>query len=112
MIPTVPEEWREAFRVVPVFRRQVVGFQIAFALVAGALLSPGLAWLLGHLIRSTGDYAVSTCDLVGFFLTVKGLTFLVGSASAAAALLYLELTGLLLITSDADRPVRTLALLR
>jgi glycerophosphoryl diester phosphodiesterase len=112
MIASLIERWQDALRVFPVFRRQLVAFQVAFALVAGALLSPALAWLLEQLIRSTGDYAVSNYDLIGFLLSFKGLSFLAGSASVAAALLYLELTGLLLITADVDRPVRAMPVLR
>ena len=112
MIASLLEQWRDALRVFPVFRRRLVAFQVAFALVVGAFLSPALAWLLEQLIRSTGDYAVSNYDLIGFLLSFKGLNFLAGSAAAAAALLYLELTGLLLITADADHPVRALPVLR
>jgi len=104
--------WRDSLRAFPKFRRHLVAFQIAFALVVGGLLIPALAWLLEQLIRSTGDYAISNYDLVGFFLSFRGTAFLVASASTAAALLYLELSGLLLITADADRPVSPLAVLR
>ena len=86
--------------------------RLLFFLVTGAILSPALAWLLDQLIRSTGDYAISNYDLVSFFLSFKGLTFLAGSAATSLALLYVELTGLLLITADPDLPVRAVPALR
>jgi len=104
--------WRAALEAFPKAWRPLVCFQLAFALVAGALLSPSLAWLLDRVIRSTGDFAISNFDLLSFFLSFKGVAFLAGSASVAVALLYLELTGLLLITADPDRPVRALPVLQ
>ena len=104
--------WRDALKRLPIFGRPLVFFQLAFALVAGALLSPTLAWLLDQLIRSSGDYAISNFDLFSFFLSPKGLTFLAGSGATALALYYLELSGLLLITGDPIRPIRALPALR
>ena len=112
MTASLIDPWKGTLKAFLVLRRPLIAFQIAFALVVGALLSPALAWLLDQLIRSTGDYAVSNYDLVEFFLSFRGVAFLVGSAATAAALLYLELTGLLLITADVDRPVRSVAVLR
>lgn len=104
--------WRDALKRLPISGRPLIFFQLAFALVAGALLSPTLAWLLDQLIRSSGDYAISNFDLFSFFLSPKGLTFLTGSGATALALYYLELSGLLLITADPKRPIRALPALR
>ncbi|MGW8266633.1 MAG: glycerophosphodiester phosphodiesterase family protein [Longimicrobiales bacterium] len=112
MMNRFPTGWRDALRAFPTFGRPLILFQLAFALVTGALLSPALAWLLDQLIRSSGDYAISNYDLVSFFLSFKGLAFLAGSAATALAILYLELTGLLMITADPDRPIRALPALR
>jgi len=112
MIDRILHRWRTSIRAFGSFVRPLVLFQLAFVLVTGALLSPTLAWLLEQLIRSTGDYAISNYDLVSFFLSFKGLIFLAGSAATALALLYVELTGLLLITADPERPVRALPALR
>lgn len=106
------ERWSDALHALPTFGRPLVVFQLAFALLTGALLSPALAWLLDQLIRASGDYAISNYDLVSFFLSLRGLVFLAGSTSTALALLYLELTGLLMITADAGRPIRALPALR
>jgi len=112
MIDRILHRWRTSIRAFGSFVRPLVLFQLAFVLVTGALLSPTLAWLLEQLIRSTGDYAVSNYDLVSFFLSFTGMIFLAGSAATALALLYVELTGLLLITADPERPVRALPALR
>jgi len=104
--------WRDALKRLPIFGRLLILFQLVFALVAGALLSPALAWLLGQLIGSSGDHAISNFDLLSFFLSPKGLTFLAGSGATALALFYLELSGLLLITADPTRPIRALPALR
>jgi glycerophosphoryl diester phosphodiesterase len=108
----IVHRWRDALKRLPFFGRLLILFQLAFALVAGALFSPALAWLLGQLIRSSGDYAISNYDLFSFFLSPKGLSFLVGSGATALALFYLELSGLLLITADPTRPIRALPALR
>ena len=112
MITPTLRRLRDSLRELPRFWRRVVAFQLAIALVTGALFSPSLAWLLDQLIRSTGDYAINNFDLVDFFFSFKGMTFLAGAGSTGAALAYLDLTGLLLITADADRPVHALPVLR
>ena len=104
--------WHAALQAFPLSWRQLLWFQLAFALVAGALLSPALAWLLDQVIRSTGDRAISNYDLLSFFASPRGLAFLAGTGATSIALLYLELTGLLLITADPNRRIGALPGLR
>jgi len=58
------------------------------------------AWLLNRLVTSSGQIAISNFDLITFFLSGRGILYLLLSAAFALVLGFAELVGLLMISMD------------
>jgi glycerophosphoryl diester phosphodiesterase len=82
-------------------RRQIkpiIGFEIWFSLILAVVLAPFTAWLVDSLLISNGQIAVSNQDIIAFFISLKGVLFIVLSTSFFLALAYLEWIGLMIIS--------------
>jgi len=80
--------------------RPIVTYQLLASLAAAVVLTPLAGEALRAILRSTGAVAVNNYDLVGFFLSAKGLGYLVAAVALALSLFFLDHAGLLLLTAD------------
>ncbi|MBW1789689.1 MAG: glycerophosphoryl diester phosphodiesterase membrane domain-containing protein, partial [Deltaproteobacteria bacterium] len=80
--------------------RPVVAFEFWFCLIYAVVLTPALAWLLNSLVASSGRMAIGNYELLSFFLSIRGIFFLLISASFFIGFGFAEQAGLL-IASDA-----------
>jgi len=77
--------------------RPAVAFEFWFSILYAAALTPMAAWLLNRLVVSGGRLAVSNHDLIAFFLSARGVAFLLLSLAFMLALAYAEQVGLMVI---------------
>lgn len=73
---------------------QFAGFELLFRLLGLAVFVPSTAWITSRLIAWSGSGAVSNYDLASFFLSFKGLCYLVVVATLGFALAFFEFGGL------------------
>ena len=87
--------------------RPVVYFEFWFGLIYAFLLTPPTAWLLNRLVISSGRVTVSNQELITFFLSARGIVFILLTITFVLALWYLEQVGLFIISlaAAADRRV-------
>ena len=78
--------------------KAVVGFEIWFSLIFAAVLAPLSAWLLNKLLVTGGQLAVSNDEIIGFFLSFRGVLFILISITFFIGLTYLEQVGLMMIS--------------
>ena len=77
------------------FLRPAILFQLWYSLLYVVFYAPLSAWLLRRLVGWGGQLAWSNHELVAFFLSARGLAFILLSAGFALALFFIELVGLL-----------------
>ena len=74
------ESWHERMAAVAEIVRQglpqFIGFELMLRAVGLAAFTPLTAWLMASLIAWSGDGAISNYDLAGFFLSFKGMVYL------------------------------------
>ncbi|MFL5520587.1 MAG: glycerophosphodiester phosphodiesterase family protein, partial [Gemmatimonadales bacterium] len=80
--------------------RPVVAYQLLTSLAAALVVTPLATVMLRAILQSAGTVAVNNYDLVGFFLSVRGLLFLVAAIAVGLALFFLLQAGLVLLTAD------------
>ena len=80
--------------------RPVVAYQLLTSLAAALVVTPLATVMLRAILQSAGTVAVNNYDLVGFFLSVRGLLFLVVAIAVGLALFFLLQAGLVLLTAD------------
>ena len=85
---------------------QFAGFELLFRLLGLAVFIPSTAWLTSRLIAWSGSGAVSNYDLVGFFLSFKGLCYLIVVATIGFALAFFEFGGLIALAISLQRRKR------
>ena len=78
--------------------KPIVGFEIWFSLIFAVVLAPFTVWLVDNLLISNGQIAVSNEDIITFFISVRGVLFIVLSASFFLGLAFLEWIGLMIIS--------------
>jgi uncharacterized membrane protein len=61
--------------------KPIGGFAIWFSLIHAVVLAPFTAWLVDNLLISNGQIAVSNEDIITFFISLRGVLFIVLSAS-------------------------------
>jgi glycerophosphoryl diester phosphodiesterase len=67
-------------------------------LIFAVVLAPFTAWLVDNLLISNGQIAVSNEDIITFFISLRGVLFIVLSASFFLGLAFLEWIGLMIIS--------------
>src|SRR4249919_2825324 len=85
---------------------QFAGFELLFRLLGLAVFVPSTAWLTSRLIAWSGSGAVSNYDLAGFFLSFKGLCYLIVVATIGFALAFFEFGGLVALAISLQRRKR------
>ena len=85
---------------------QFAGFELLFRLLGLAVFIPSTAWLTSRLIAWSGSGAVSNYDLAGFFLSFKGLCYLIVVVTIGFALALLEFGGLTALAISLQRRER------
>jgi len=81
--------------------KPIVGFEIWFSLIFAVVLAPFTAWLVDNLLISNGQIAVSNENIITFFISLRGVLFIVLSASFFLGLVFLEWIGLMIISLTA-----------
>ena len=81
--------------------KPIVGFEIWFSLIFAVVLAPFTAWLVDNLLISNGQIAVSNENIITFFISLRGVLFIVLSASFFLGLAFLEWIGLMIISLTA-----------
>jgi len=81
--------------------KPAIAFEFWSTLIFMVSFSPASGWLLNRLVASSGQYAVSDNDLLAFFLSTRGIVFLVLSTGFALAFWFAEQVGLLIISGNA-----------
>ena len=85
---------------------QFASFELLFRLLGLAVFIPSTAWLTSRLIAWSGTGAVSNYDLVGFFLSFKGLCYLIVVVTIGFALAFFEFGGLIALAISLQRRER------
>ena len=77
--------------------RPIVGFEIWFSLIYTVVLAPFTAWLVDSLLISNGQIAFSNEDIITFFISMRGVLFILLSTSIILGLAFSEWIGLMII---------------
>jgi glycerophosphoryl diester phosphodiesterase len=93
-------DWRAAAQHFKARWRALLLFELFCKALSIALIAPASAWFLRAILRLSGDPVISNYDLFSFFFSLQGLLLIVVSASAAFALLFFEIGGLMVISLD------------
>ncbi|MDP2578176.1 MAG: glycerophosphoryl diester phosphodiesterase membrane domain-containing protein, partial [Candidatus Palauibacterales bacterium] len=82
-------------------------FDVFFKILAAVVLQPISAWLASVLISSTGYPAFSNERIIAFLLSPVGVTTVIVSGTAAAAIIFTEFAGLVVLNADlsSSRPM-------
>lgn len=94
--------WKDTYTAFTARWRTLVGFQFAYGLAATLAFSPLVHLLLKELVRASGDAAITNYDLAEFFLSAKGVAFLVLGGLAGLLSWRLQQSALVLLTADPD----------
>ncbi len=100
MIAAALAQWRQALLAIKAQWRPLAIFQIWFAVIGAVLFAPASAWVLDSLVVSSGRVAISNYDLTGFFLSLRGLVFVVWVGVSWFAILLAEAAGLILLCAN------------
>lgn len=95
---SMKEIWKEAARSLGASWRTWVGFQIVYGLAVTLAFSPLVHLVLRELVRATGNAAVTNFDLTSFFLSAKGISFLLVAGLGGLISWRIQQATLLLLT--------------
>ena len=85
---------------------QFAGFELLFRLLGLVVFIPSTAWITGRLIAWSGNGAVSNYDLASYFLSFKGLCYLLVAVTIGFALAFFEFGGLTALAISLQRRER------
>jgi glycerophosphoryl diester phosphodiesterase len=77
--------------------KPAIAFELWFTLIYMIVFAPVSAWLLNWLVASSGQVVISNHDLVTFFISARGIVFLLLNVGFLLALVFAEQVGLLVI---------------
>jgi len=77
--------------------KPIIAFECWFGLVYLLLLTPAVGWVLNLIVASSGSVAISNHELITFFLSLRGVFFLLLSLTFFIVLAYTEQIGLYII---------------
>ncbi|MCP3902385.1 MAG: hypothetical protein GY715_02020 [Planctomycetes bacterium] len=83
--------------------KPAIVFEIWSTVIFVVSFGPASGWLLNRLIAASGQYAVADHDLVGFFMSLPGVIFIVLNITFVLAFWFAEQVGLLIILGEANR---------
>jgi glycerophosphoryl diester phosphodiesterase len=78
--------------------KPAIAFEFWATLLFAVSIVPASGWLLNRLVATSGQYAVSDMDLVIFFLSARGILFLIFTIGFVLAFWFAEQVGLLMIS--------------
>jgi glycerophosphoryl diester phosphodiesterase len=93
--------YRRAFEHLRFVLKPAIAFEFWSTLIFMVSFTPATGWLLNRLVAASGQFAVSDNDLLAFFLSSKGILFLVLSVGFVLAFWFAEQVGLLIISVKA-----------
>jgi glycerophosphoryl diester phosphodiesterase len=88
------EAWNKLRREI----KPIVGFEIWFVLIFAVVLAPFTALLVDSLLVSNGQIAFSNEAILTFFLSIRGVLFILLSATIFLGLAFLEWIGLMILS--------------
>jgi glycerophosphoryl diester phosphodiesterase len=94
--------WLSAARELRRRWQPIVIFELLAILLGALVTTPIASFLLDAILRSNGTVAVNNFDLVGFFLSPRGLVYLGVFAVSVLAVFFPLHAGLVLLTGDLD----------
>ena len=77
--------------------KPIISFEIWFSLIFAVVLAPFTAWMVDSLLISNGQIAVSNEGIIAFLISLRGVLFIILSASFFLGLAFLEWIGLMTI---------------
>jgi glycerophosphoryl diester phosphodiesterase len=95
--------YRWVFEHLRAVLKPAIAFEIWSTLIFVVSFAPASAWLMNWLVASSGQYAVSDHDLFAFFLSFRGILFLLLGFGFVLAFFFAEQVGLLVIVVKAAR---------
>ena len=99
---SVKTVWTEAWTNFSSHWRPLVGFQIVYGLAVALLFTPLVHLAMGELVRSSGNAAITNFDLTSFFLSLKGVCFLLLGGVSGLILWRIQQSALLFMTAEMD----------
>jgi glycerophosphoryl diester phosphodiesterase len=78
--------------------RPIISFEIWFSLIFAIALAPFSAWLVNSLFVSIDQIAISNEDIISFFISFRGIGFILLSGAFFLGLAFLEWIGLMTIS--------------
>jgi len=85
--------WADALKVI----KPLITFELWFSLIYAVALTPLTAWLLNTLVSSKGQLAISNEEIAHFFISLRGVAFIIFSITFFLGLIFLEYVGLMII---------------
>ena len=89
--------WRPALNKIAAHWRPLAIFQLWFAILGAAVLTPASTWVLSSILQSSGHVAISNYDLAEFFLSIHGLVFVAWVGVSGFAIVLAEAAGLIIL---------------
>lgn len=81
----------------------VLWFEVWFSILVAAVFFPMTAWLMDALVPTGGGMAIANTDMLTFFLSPRGLAFLLVATVSGLSIQYIEYAGLLVILDLVSR---------
>lgn len=75
----------------------ILWFEVWFSILAAAAFFPLTAWVMDALVTADGGVAIGNTEMVAFFLSPRGLAFLLVATVSGLSIQYVEYAGLLVI---------------
>ena len=97
MFQSFVELYKNAWKSLRKAVRPVVGYEIWFSLIYATALAPFAAWLVNSLLVTNGQIAVSNESILFFFMSVRGVLFILFSTTFFLGLAFIEWIGLMTI---------------
>jgi glycerophosphoryl diester phosphodiesterase len=78
--------------------KPIISFEIWFSIIFAIALAPFTAWLVNSLLVSNGQIAISNENILSFFISFRGIGFILLSTAFFIGLAFLEWIGLMTIS--------------
>jgi glycerophosphoryl diester phosphodiesterase len=78
--------------------KPIIGFEIWFSIIYAVGLAPFTAWLVNSVLVSNGQIAVSNENILSFFISFRGIIFILLSTAFFLGLAFMEWIGLMTIS--------------
>jgi glycerophosphoryl diester phosphodiesterase len=96
-IDNIKRQYLKAWDQLKGLAKPIIAFECWFGLIYLLLLTPAVGWVLNLIVASSGSVAISNHELFTFFLSLRGVLFLLLSLTFVIVLAYTEQIGLYII---------------